>query len=213
MVHSGKQYNPIKGYYCMYGSASGINALSYFSVHLYMEKKYAAAFGRLEKSKEDLLSLLADRDAQYISCRKSNKWSPLEQCYHVYLAEMLSRKYCVKKLSFNPELKEAGFLNQWRIWALKTIELLPLKFTAPEAISEQVFPESLTLETVARVWSEERQALRGFLEKMNPALINKEIYKQPTVGRLTISGMLEFFQFHLDRHVHHIKRDYGIGRH
>ena len=176
-----------------------------------MFKNYSRTFEQLEKSKEGLLRNLADENPQQIAIRKNNKWSPIEHCYHVYLAEKLSRKYCIKKLSFNHELKDAGFKNQFRIWALMTIEWMPIKFKAPKAIDEQVFPENLDLNLVREGWTKDRQELKSFLTNLDPSYINKEIYKQPSVGRLTIGGMLQFFQFHLNRHRSHIRRDYGIG--
>ena len=176
-----------------------------------MDKSHASAFEYLEQTKEVLLSNLAERDPVYIASRKNNKWSPIEQCYHVYLAEKLSRKYCVKKLSYQPELQDAGLKTRFRIWALKTIELTPIKFKAPKAINDQVFPENLNLELVLQEWSKERGELNDFLETLNPSYVDKEIYRQPFVGRLTIGGMLNFFEFHQDRHRNHIKRNYDIG--
>ena len=146
-----------------------------------------------------------------INHRKNGKWSPIEHSYHVHLAEMYSRKYCVKKLSFNPALKRAGIMTQLRIWALQTIEWMPVKFKAPKAIDQDVFPPNLSLDQVADEWSVERLELKRFLQDLDPSYLHKEIYKQPTVGRVTIEGMLRFFQYHLDRHRHHIKRDYHIG--
>ena len=176
-----------------------------------MKKSYSLALANLEKSKEDLIHLIAKNDHQYISSRKNGKWSPLEQCYHLHMAEMLSRKYCEKKLSFNPELKDAGYKNSLRLWLLQLIEYLPLKFKAPTAVGQQSFPENLNLDMVTMEWSHQREQLGRFLENLDPSYVDKEIYKQPMVGRLTIGGMLKFFQFHIDRHRSHIKRDYGIG--
>ena len=176
-----------------------------------MDKKHAQLFESLEKSKAALLSKLNDADYTMISTRNNDKWSPLEQCYHLYLAEHLSRKYCAKKLSFNPKLKTAGLITKLRLWTIKFIEVLPLKFKAPNTVNEQRFPADLSLEMVKKLWADERLELKIFLETLDSSLVNKEIYKQTIVGRLTIAGMLDFFQFHFDRHKSHIKRDYSIN--
>ena len=89
--------------------------------------------------------------------------------------------------------------------------MTPIKFKAPKAISDQEFPENLNLEMVRQEWANERIEFKDFLETLDPSLVHKEIYKQPFVGRLTIGGMLQFFQFHQDRHGNHIRRDYNIG--
>ncbi len=175
-----------------------------------MKKSYTHALERLTKKKDELLDAVEAHDSKYIITRKNNRWSPLEHCYHLYLAEHISRKYCVKKLSFNPLLEDIGMGSQLRIWGLKLMEVVPLKFKAPEAISEQVFPADLNVESVRHQWSAERVELKRFLADLDPALYSKQIYRHPMVGRLSIDGMLEFFLFHIDRHAQHVKRYYGI---
>jgi hypothetical protein len=114
-------------------------------------------------------------------------------------------------LSYQPELQDARFTNQLRIWAFKVIEWTPIKFKAPKAINDQSFPENLHLELIRQEWAKDRIELKEFLTTLDSALVHKEIYKHPFAGRLTIGGMLAFFQFHQDRHGTHIRRDYGIG--
>ena len=169
-----------------------------------MNQEHAYAFDRLQYSREALLDRLGEHNHDALSMRKKKKWSPLEQCYHVHLAEKFSRLYCIKKLSFNPELNDAGLTSWLRVFALKTFERVPFKFKAPKAINEAAFPENINLEMLREVWTSDRQELKSFLDNLDEQLVNKEIYKQPTVGRLTIGGMLEFFQFHQDRHQKHI---------
>ena len=176
-----------------------------------MNSSYIQQFKALEDAKANLLSILAQSDEDDLKQRVDLKWSPLEHCYHVYLAEKLSRMYCEKKLSFDPVLKKAGFLTKLRLWGLKIIELVPLKFKAPQAINQNAFPEHLSLEMVADEWEQERKALNSFLDKVDPKYHDKELFKQPLAGRLTIGGMLEFFLFHLQRHQSHIKTQYKIG--
>ena len=80
-----------------------------------MDKRHATAVEYLEQSKEKLLANLEEKYPVYLATRKWDKWSPNEHCYHIYLAEKGSRKYYVKKLSYNPELQNAGIKNQIRI--------------------------------------------------------------------------------------------------
>ncbi len=172
-----------------------------------MHKKYTSAFEHLERSKEALLQQLSSYTPAELSSSQNGKWSPLQHTYHLFLAEEVSLKYVIKKLSFNPQLKKAGISHQLKIWALNFIEITPFKFKAPAVISEQAFPENLTLEMVRTRWAYERINLKDFLTNLDQNLHDKEIYKQPSVGRLTIKGMLHFFQFHHDRHKKHIDRE------
>ena len=171
-----------------------------------MHKRYIKSLDKLELSKKNLLDKLSGWTPENLCARKNGKWSALEHCYHIYLAEEASLKYVVKKLSFNPDLKDAGILHLFRLSALKFIEISPFKFKAPAAISEQAFPGSLTLDFVKMKWSESRTELHNFFENIDDKYVDKEIYKQPSVGRLTLNGMLQFLQFHLDRHAGHIEK-------
>lgn len=175
-----------------------------------MDQNHARAFSYLEQTKETLLANLSASDPLILATRTGEKWSPIEHCYHVYLAEKVSRNYCIKKLSYQPQLQNAGFTNQLRIWAFKVIEWTPIKFKAPKAINDLSFPKNLNLELIRQEWAKDRIELKGFLTTLDPSLVHKKIYKHPFAGRLTIGGMLAFFQFHQDRHWNHIRRDYGI---
>jgi hypothetical protein len=135
-----------------------------------------------------------------------NGWSIIQVMHHLMLAESGSIKYVRKKLSYNPELKNAGVKTALRELALNTYLNSPIKRKAPDAISGDNLPAHASFWKTAQEWKQQRLELREFLETMPPDLLKKEVYKHPFVGRLSIMGMLRFFENHFDRHNKQIKR-------
>jgi hypothetical protein len=109
-------------------------------------------------------------------------------------------------LSFKPDLKKAGIKAAARELALNTYLSSPLKWKAPEAISGDNLPDHETFWKTVQKWKNQRVELREFLETVPDELLKKEIYKHPFVGRISIIGMLRFFDRHFNRHRKQINR-------
>ncbi len=135
-----------------------------------------------------------------------NAWSVIQVMHHLMMSEDGSLKYVKKKLSFNPELKNAGVKSAARELFLNTYLNSPLKWKAPEAISGDNLPTHDTFWKTAQKWKNQRIELREYLETIPDELLKKEIYKHPFVGRISITGMLRFFDRHFYRHNKQINR-------
>ena len=122
------------------------------------------------------------------------------------MSENYSLQYVKKKLSFNPELKNAGVKAAIRELALNTYLSSPFKWKAPEAISGDNLPDHETFWKTVQTWKNQRIELREFLETLPDELLKKEIYKHPFTGRISISGMLQFFNQHFNRHNKQIQK-------
>jgi len=133
-------------------------------------------------------------------------WSALQVMQHLMRSEMLSRKYLEKKLSFQPELKKAGIVTGLRGWMLNFYLRAPFKFKAPDNVDENSFPIRADLSELADQWLEERRTLRRFLEQQPAELFEKEVYRHPFAGRLSLAGMVHFFDGHFRRHREQIRR-------
>lgn len=161
----------------------------------------------LDKKLNNLLKeLKAYSEDQLNRKPKEDAWSVIQVMHHVMMSENGSLKYVKKKLSFNPELKKAGFKSGFREMVLNTYLGSPIKWKAPEAISGDNLPSHETFWKTAQQWKNQRIELREFLEKLDEDLLKKEVYKHPFVGRISINGMLRFFNRHFDRHNKQIKR-------
>ena len=127
-------------------------------------------------------------------------WSPLMVAKHVMLAESGSANYVRKKLSFNPKVAKAGISAKLRVLILDFFFKSPLKRKAPTTIGDAVVKGTYQLEAIKLQWREERVALQQLLTELPIERYEEEVYKHPFIGRLSISGMLQFFQGHFDRH-------------
>lgn len=137
---------------------------------------------------------------------KENAWSVIQVMHHLMLSESGSLKYVQKKLSYNPELKNAGVKAAFREMTLNTYLKTPFKWKAPEVISGDNLPKHETFWATAQQWKNQRIELREFMETLPDELLKKEVYKHPFVGRITINGMLVFFNNHFNRHNKQIQK-------
>lgn len=164
-------------------------------------------FRLLDKKLNLLLEELKDySDSQLNRKPGAEKWSVIQVMHHLLLAETGSYNYLQKKMSFNPDLGKAGVKSWFRKTGLKFFLWAPFKWKAPVAIGEENLPENAGFWDTAKQWKEQRELLRNLLQKLPAETFKKEAYKHPMAGRMDITGMLSFFEWHFNRHHKQIKR-------
>lgn len=148
-----------------------------------------------------LLEVLKDYSEETLNKKPAeDKWSVMQVMHHLMLAEGYGQSYVQKKLSFNPELKKAGFVAAWRRLLMNTYIKFPIKINAPAPVSGENLPAYSSFWETAKKWKQQRQELRELLETFPPSHFEKEIYKHPFAGRLTLFGLLDFYDGHFARH-------------
>lgn len=169
--------------------------------------KLEARFKSLDKKMNLLFEeLKVYSEAQLNRKPTPDKWSVIQVMHHLLLAERSSLSYLQKKLSFNPELKRTGVGTRFRsmlVWASLNA---PIKFKAPDAVSGENLPQEAGFWDTIKQWQAQRKELKTFLSKLPPSRLKEEIYKHPFAGRLGAYGMLDFFEWHFDRHHKQIRR-------
>jgi len=161
----------------------------------------------LDVELDRLLKELAAHSAEALDCPPApGKWSALQVMQHLMRSEELSMRYLQKKLSYQPDLQKAGPVTGLRSWLLRTYLQLPFKFKAPQAVDAANFESDLTLDELAGRWKATRAELRAFLDGLPDDLYDKAVYKHPFAGRLTLYGMVDFFDGHFRRHREQIRR-------
>ena len=138
---------------------------------------------------------------------KPEKWSTLQVLYHLQVAEETSLKYVKKKLSFNPELNNTNIGSKLRETAIKFYLGLPFKFKAPPSVGDDAIPELSEFWTLVSKWRDQRDELGAFLETIPKELVNKQIFKHPAAGRMSLLGMMKFFRAHIKRHKKQIDKN------
>ncbi|MEM9921384.1 MAG: DinB family protein [Bacteroidota bacterium] len=172
-----------------------------------MNEKLNRELQSLDKGLSALLKeMKVYSDDQLNRSHGEGKWSAIQIMHHLMMSERYSLKYVQKKLSFNPELKKAGFKSTMRRLLVTSYLGSPLKIKAPEAISGENLPDFVSFWDSAKSWKSQREELRAYLEQLPNHLLDKEIYKHPFAGRLSILGMLRFFNAHFKRHHKQVRR-------
>lgn len=121
-------------------------------------------------------------------------------------AEAGSIAYIKKKLSFEPSLEAAGVKSSLNSIMLNLALSSPFKVKAPAQISGDNLLTDLTFWDVAKQWKLQRKELVTYLESLPADLYEKDVYKHPMTGKMTLASMLSFFNTHVDRHTKQIKK-------
>ena len=172
-----------------------------------MHESFHSLLISLERERAELFSLLRGRSDESLNAAPGpGQWSAVQVMHHLIVSEELALSYLHKKLSYTPKLEKAGFRTWLRKAMLKFYLALPIKFKAPKVVSGEVLPEFATLAATEARWEAVRADLSAFLTKAPAEYFDKELFKHPFAGKLTLGGMLEFFLSHFRRHREQIIR-------
>ncbi len=172
-----------------------------------MYPAYKNRLDNLNQSLETLLSLMGQHSHQSLNAKPfAGAWSALQVAQHLIAAERLSVWYVKKKTTDPNALQRAG-LGAWARQQLLGLTLSsPVKFKAPAMVSEEKFPAEATFEKVSEDWLKARMELAELLEIAPRDWQKKLVYRHALAGRMTLIGMLEFFEQHFNRHQKQIER-------
>ncbi len=173
-----------------------------------MTPKIKSRFDRLDQHLESLFVELAKVPEPVLEKQPGpGQWSALQTMFHLAEAERYSHQYLQKKLQPGVQLPAGGLGAAFRSSLLSLYLSLPFKFKSPAAVDALKTPvgQLAFQETVDR-WRKQRQQLRQFLEGLPPEVFEKAAYRHPFAGRLTLGGMLKFFDTHFQRHREQIRR-------
>ena len=166
-----------------------------------MDPKIQAQLDSLDRELQQLLEELRPYSEEMLNrVPGPGQWSPLQVMQHLKRSEELSLQYLRKKLSNPAALKRAGIATFLRDRVLDIYLDAPFKFKAPKVVNPETFPEQVTLAELGASWQELRGKIRQFLSMQPEGVFRTEAYKHPFAGRITLKGMLTFFEAHFRRH-------------
>lgn len=172
-----------------------------------MNKKIETQLNHIDAKLEKLLSELQSYSEDKLNHKPTpESWSVIQVLQHLVLVETASQRYVQKKLSYNPTLKNAGVMTSLRMVVMRLYNLLPIRLKAPSYVDERNFLDTDTLSEIIIKWKAQRQQLRDYLATLPEVIFKKEVYKNPVAGRLSLYGMLQFYEGHFDRHYKQIKK-------
>lgn len=133
-------------------------------------------------------------------------WSILQNLHHLLLSEKLSLQYVRKKLSFNPELPNAGLNSFLKGWAIYAYMNLPIKFKAPKLVAVETISEIGSFKEISAEYLAIRAEWAVFFADLPEKIAGKALYKHPFAGKIGFYEMINFFTQHLQRHKKQIAR-------
>ena len=161
----------------------------------------------MEADLTSLLTYVEGYDQEVLNqAPEEDKWSVQQIMNHLILSEKYSLGYCKKKLSFEPKLKKAGLGSTLKEWLVRSYFILPLKLEAPKGIDTSALPKVDTIENIKNTWHKNREQMKQFLETVDARYLDREVYKHPFAGRLTLKAMLVFFTAHFRHHRKQIQK-------
>ena len=158
---------------------------------------------KLAQLKKELSQVPAEKLSQNPS---EGAWSVLQVMIHLRMAEGYAHQYLQKKLSFDPKLPNTNLQSAFRTSFMNAFNRMPFKIKAPKGVDTSSLPKIEPLETQMEQWEQQRKALRAYLSGLDDSLFKKQVYKHPFAGRLSLAGMVSFFDSHFDRHYKQIQR-------
>lgn len=166
-----------------------------------MRKKTTELLDKLDQD----LAVLAEAFGQYSHEELNRKakdggWSAMQCLHHLMLSEKGAQLYVKKKLSFDPKLPNKGIGNALRHFLLVTYSGMPIKFNAPKGIGTDKLPAESDLASALKKWRQSRSNLRNYLGELDDELFDKQVFKHPLAGRVSLDTMLAFFASHFHRH-------------
>jgi uncharacterized damage-inducible protein DinB len=165
-------------------------------------------FDKLEKQRDNLLSLIASLSSEELNAHPEGKWSVAQILSHLIASEHLSVNYLNKKILGINDAPNTGLTEELKMITLIISQRLPLKFKAPKVLAENTTTYQ-TNEQLREVWVKARGELKVVLTRFNDDQLKRKVYKHPIAGMLNINQALRFFQEHINHHTPQIKNLLG----
>ena len=170
-----------------------------------MDSKIESEFNKLEKSRFQLFAKLDEKEEPELNYHPDkNKWSVIQVLNHLIITEQLSIKYINKKLTYRTNIKKTGLSAAIRFFVLKLMLQTPLRFKAPEIVSEA--PDNGDFNYIKSQWDQTRKELRKLLDDLPEEFLNKNIFKHAIAGKMNIYQTLGFMEEHFKHHLKQIDR-------
>ncbi len=172
-----------------------------------MTHKVQKLWQTLEQQRLDIFQELASKDPSVLNRKFAPEtWSAFQNLEHLIGAESASLAYLRKKMSSGGNnISKAGF-KSWVRWALLRLAFaLPtLKFKVPAQLPE--LPETSDFDDLNKRFVAHRLEFKAFLDTLSDDLLESELWKHPSAGKMSIAQMLDFFVDHVNRHRKQLQR-------
>jgi uncharacterized damage-inducible protein DinB len=170
-----------------------------------MQTSLQAKFDRLEKQRRTYTSQInALSPVQKAQQPAPDQWSAAQLYYHLWKVEHTVLQSILDNMASDRKRRPISFNTRYRSFLLNLFLSLPIKFKVPKMIGDM--PEKINLLEVEKNWQDTRNRWQQLLTEYPAELLDKEIFKHPRAGVITIAQTLEFLIEHADHHKKQMKR-------
>ncbi len=160
---------------------------------------------RLSEAKDAFVRQLENCSREDRAKSPEAGWNMLQVMEHVITSEKGTLEYMKRKTQapYN-EIPIAGEENSAKSDQLITALKSDRKWKAPDILPEPTGAQSF--ENMLAYWDGVHDEYEAFLNQLNPAYYDREIFKHPFTGRLNLYQTLDFLTNHIVHHGHQINR-------
>ncbi|QHL86127.1 hypothetical protein GU926_01160 [Nibribacter ruber] len=170
-----------------------------------MQTALQAKFNRLEQQRLAYTSQINSlTQAQQARQPAEDQWSAAQLYYHLWKVEHVVIQSIKDNLATDRKRRPISFNTRWRSFLLNLVLSLPVKIKAPKVLGDM--PQQINIDEVEKNWQDTRNTLHQFLSDFPNDLLDKEIFKHPRAGVITLGQTLEFLIEHANHHKNQMKR-------
>ena len=163
------------------------------------------AFDKIEKQRKDLFVKLKSYNDKILNQKPAeNVWSVIEVVDHLKTAEDFSYQYLLKKTQDNASAQKVGLKETLRSVLLNAYLRSNKKFKAPAVTIPS--DSYATLSQADESWSKVRKDISGIWTGLPEDMLDRNWFKHPAAGKLSLMQMITFMQAHVGHHEKQIER-------
>ena len=161
---------------------------------------------RLERQRHDLLARVEGMDDALLTRSPGEgQWSVIQVFCHLATAEEVSLGTIRKRTQEPAKLARAGLVNRLRSAVLTVALRSGVRFNAPQRTLEAM-SEARSLAEARKHWDDVRAGWRELIASTPADVANKEVFKHPRVGLLSLPQTLTFMEEHVRHHTIQVER-------
>lgn len=167
-----------------------------------MKNEIQSSWIRLDQKLNDITSLLSENE-DWLMTKTDNEWTLLEILHHLFLTEKMSLQYLEYKLEKGGKPKDLSWFQSLKFQFMKRYLRSSRSAKAPSLVdprSPNVRKTYHNLSALIEDFQQLRSRFKSFLNEKETAYLKKGIFKNPIVGYMSATRMMEFFEEHFDRH-------------
>ena len=168
-------------------------------------KELLDLFSELENERLTLISGISENAPELLVKKPApDRWSVTEVILHLSKAEEGALKYMRIKLKHGGH-KKASIGSAIKQKLLNFAISLPIKYSAPNVIKLDE-EGNTTFAQAVEDWGRIRSELKKEYESVDENILDHELFKHPSAGKLSIMQSLKFMRQHVQRHKGQIER-------